>query len=317
MRNRGRKVEVDMAEGTIEGWMYGEVPTGLYIALDTDAKNIRFIREGQYTRVYYPREGVIARFVAQEPSNLVQAVDQLASQLAEPMAAALDRVDHNRVKRLGSAIQGTRAELQAIGSLRGQVPLPPSMDMTNVYESLVRARNTHVNVLDELERSGIAQILRQHQTAIKQVVSESTLPQVDAQVVSPSELQNLIQAAQGEPLPANTDFGRQLSNQPINVTIGSVAIGTVNIGTTTPPQENQEDVQSGFWRTVGGWGKVLLGSGLVVANMGAGVSVGLVMIATTLGLGTVPVAVALATSIYTGAKGTVDALTEMHEKDEK
>jgi hypothetical protein len=63
MHNRGRKVEVDVTGGTIAGWMYGEVPTGLYIALDTDAKEIRFIAEEQYTRVYYPRGGETARFL--------------------------------------------------------------------------------------------------------------------------------------------------------------------------------------------------------------------------------------------------------------
>ena len=111
MRNRGRKVEVDVTGGTIAGWMYGETPTGLYIALDIDAKDIRFIPEGLYTRVYYPQGGEMARFLTQDPPNLALAVDHLTSQLREPMTAALERIDYNHVKRLGTAIRDTSAAL--------------------------------------------------------------------------------------------------------------------------------------------------------------------------------------------------------------
>ncbi len=312
LKDFGTKVEVDLVNTnfetveTIEGWFLGETPRGLYLALDPDANVVRLLPRGTWGRIFYQRDVGKAPFVAPDYDQKVEAIETLARELEEPVGAALDRVDHNRIKRLAATIHDTKARLEEYRSEEYRYR-PINVSQLPPYEHFVTARNTHAEVLDEVRRSGLEGVLREHTTSLRQVISRDTLPQMDAQVVSPAELDEMIRLTRDRDLLSETDFGRQWVYQPVTINI--------QVGGTLPqpPAESMTSEQEpDHMRSVTGWIKVLSGSALVVTNIGAGIVAGIVFGLPTLGWGTVPIALGVAGSVHTGLTGAASAFQDIH-----
>ncbi len=70
-------------------------------------------------------------------------------------------------------------------------------------------------------------------------------------------------------------------------------------------------------RSVTGWMQVLSGGALAVTNLGAGVVAGIVVGLPTLGWGTVPIALGVANSTFTGLNAAADALRGIYTHPEQ
>ena len=300
----GTKVEVRLASGErVQGWMMGETSLGTYLALDPAARTIRFIPRAERGGVYYAREEAKANFVPADQESAEQAIRSLAERLRGPMGAALDRLDHNRIKRLGKEIHETSLvfenllyEAHSVPAGHWQLPAWP----------IVTAGNIHAQLLDELERSGMEAILAQNSTALRDVISRTTLPQIEAEVASDKEIDEAIQLAREQDYLTGTGFGRRWLNQLMIVNVLAIQ------APARPPSPESAQAGRGLVRTVLGWTRVLAGGAMTASNAGLGIFGGVIGTLPALGLTTVPVAVGVAGSIFSGLNMAAQALGDLY-----
>jgi hypothetical protein len=63
---------------------------------------------------------------------------------------------------------------------------------TPPYALLNTAQNTHTQVLDELQRPGLEDVVRQHAAPLRRVISRATLPQDEGAVLCDAESDAMI-----------------------------------------------------------------------------------------------------------------------------
>jgi|GEM_PF-6515316 len=297
LRDFGTKIRITLKTGEpVEGWFLGALPHGLYLAMDSSANIVRFFPDNTWVAIHYLREADKAPFVPPDHEQQVMVMEALAEALAEPVRAALGRVDHNRIKRLAIDLLNTRRTLEHLLPTKQLEPHP-------FYEPLVIARNTHMHLLDEVRSSGLEDLLRKYAMPLRQAISRETLPQIDAQVLSLAEIDEMIGLTREQDLLSDADFGRQWIDQPISILI-NIQIDSQREETSTPDHV----------RLATGWIKVLAGGTLAAANLGIGIFAGVVAGLPTLGWGMVPIGIAIAESVFTGLNAAADALRDMSKK---
>jgi hypothetical protein len=305
MRDFGTKVEIRLRWGeVVQGWLMGETSLGTYLALDPNARAVRFVPRIERGGVHYAREEAKANFALADREPTEQAIRSLAEQLDGPMGAALDRLDHNRIKRLGKEIYETSLifenllyEAHSMPADRWQLPAWP----------IVTARNIHAQLLDELDRSGVGAILAQNPAAIRDAISRTTLPQMQAEVASDKEINEAIQLARARDYLTGTDFGRRWLSRP-----ETNNILTVPAAAPPPSPESALTGRVGLVRAVLGWTRILAGGAMTASSAGLGIFGGAVGTFPTLGLTTVPVAVGVAGSIFSGLNMAAQALNSLY-----
>lgn len=297
----GVKTRLSLNTGeVIDGWHYGDTPLGYYIALDPEAKVIRFVATEYLSVASYDHNSPKAQFQPPEFERMMKSYHDLRSGLWTPMSTVLDRLDLNHVRRLAKRISHNRNRLvyDRRGRFRDEVSLPLVLDIREAYEEL----------LNEITDSGVQDILMERRGQIRDVISEFTLPQVDAQYIHPYELKQLIQLAKEKDNLSETNFGKtQLEKLSPDV----LAVPE------EPPDESKESRKENRERKVrrlrsaAAWIKISTGGGLAAANLTLGALAGVVSALPTLGLGTVAAVVGIATSTYTGLNAASDALKDM------
>jgi hypothetical protein len=310
-RDYGKKVRVEL-KGTgeaVEGWLLEETPRGLYLSLDPDGKVIRLVQQDTVRVIFDIRDVGKAPFVPPDHEENAKKIEDLAKKIDRPVRDALDRLDHNRTKRLAVTIRDTLDQLEGyrFEESKRDIPgteLPP-------YGLFVSARNTHAEVLDEVRRSGLEDVLRANASSLRQVISRDTLPQMDSEAVPLAEVDEMIKLTREQDLLSETDFGRQWVYQPITINIQVGVPPQPPTGPATPKHERDHI------RSVTGWMKVLSGGALAVTNLGAGVVAGIVVGLPTLGWGTVPIALGVANSTFTGLNAAADALRGIYTHPEQ
>src|SRR5450755_3147123 len=115
----GTRVTIDLdTDERVEGWLLGETPRGLYLSLDPDGTVVRMLSRDTWSGVIYQRDAGKARFVTPDHEQTVEMIKTHVQDIEEGVDAALERVDHNRTKRLAATIYDTRT-----GTLRPRAPV--------------------------------------------------------------------------------------------------------------------------------------------------------------------------------------------------
>ena len=300
MSTRSIKVIVSLSSGeAVEGWDYGETPLGYYVALDRAGTNIRFVPKGTYQSIGWHHEAERAIFpddVGIDEEDRDEQIQKFQQRLRRP----LELIDYNQVRRIASRLR----ELDSYyGSHFDHARLH---DITATYDA-------HIALFDQLENSGLEEVLDSGAELLRSQVSRHTLPAAEADVVYLDKIDSMIATAKEA-------TERQPRSELISVVTPAAIeryIYHFEMRKLAQPKEEGKTVSDNTWsRTLKiavATGKFALGGLFASANLGLGAFAGVVPALPTLTMGTVDTAVCVATSIFTGLETSLDALKDMAE----
>ncbi len=299
LREHGVAVTVSLKSGEeIHGWLYADNAMGVYVSLDRKGHTIRFIPAGDWDSVSYQHESERATF--RTSGELQETVDKLFDHLRAPMRHALDRVDHNQIKRIQARLIDARQQFAR--------PL-----RTNELALVLDTRSSYGYLLDELEASGLASIIIENETELRQVASLFTLPLLDVALASRSELDHLLtELRESKTTLAELDLGRKdLDRLQPEVLVSPPASSEHSEPEPVARARRSRRPGWGLIRGLTSWAQVALGGALAAGNVGIGTVVVVTTGLPTLGLTTAPAAIAIAASVYTGLNGAAKSLHDL------
>jgi hypothetical protein len=322
MENIGRRVRVNLSTGeTVEGWVYGQTILGDYIALDRAGTSIRFVPRGMSRDTLYSDEGNVL-FPHQVD---VEAYRALSREWREPLSLALDRIDQNRIKRLVRQDQQLASSLRFLKRFyeeRTDYQLPPFFRTEYLIDSVLETRDTHRELLDEISRAGLKDILLESHEQIRHVISHATLPQLDAAVVPRHELEEMIALVKEQDQLSETDLGARYNARLSTRSIVSAIERTEEVPESRETEESKQTEEEPTpeksksrkgrrLRIVAAWLKVAAGTGMAATNIALGAAAGIATAIPTLGMGTVGAAVGVIASAFTGLNSASDGLDKV------
>jgi hypothetical protein len=287
----GVRVTVDLHRGKpVEGWLVGETALGLYVALDPEGENVRFVPSGKYSHIAYDHDAPrAAEGFAQIAKERIDAFVETAG---KSLTRALDKLNYGRLRYLGNRF-------------RDADNMPESEHPNDDLLRYLPLRQDYIQLLDELSDAGVLEVIVEKGDEIRDLVSPATMPAIDAEVVHPMRLRGIMENARKTNLVSLTRGGRQYVEQ---ITSERVIAAIRQPAETVDRQKKRLPK---YLRLIGASGKIVVGSSLTVANVSLGVMAGVVGALPTLGLGTVAAAVGIATSTYTGLNSACDALKDL------
>jgi hypothetical protein len=304
MHDRGTRIRVGVASGDIiEGWLYGENLLGVFISLDEWGRDIRFIPQGERKSVAYDIESSKAEFAT------TVSHDDLGKKFYKQTELALQRVDYNRIYRLGRRSRRiedrVRSYQQDDHSLYGR-------ESESSWALALEMRSTYAELLDELLRSGLGDVLLEFGGPIREQASLDSLPIIDG-VVSSAAL-DLVRELRESDSVQETNLGRDILRQVTPEVIVKAAQSEAGSG-SLPTELQHTEAEHSVWakrlKRMAAVGKMALGGGFTASNIGLGVVAGVFAALPTLGLGTVAAAVGIMTSSYTGLNAAVEGVKDI------
>lgn len=307
MANPGDKAEVVLVGNErVEGWLYAKTWQGLYVALDSSAKNIRFIPSGSYHGVTHSRSSKepAPEFILKLQVPSEDQIKTLKDKIERPMAVVLSKLNYNRMKWL---LERFKTEHRAIRELQSRGTQSDELREVALAKLLILRRD-YADLIDEIEQVGLLDILTEHQRDIRAVLSKATLPDLDALLVSMEEIVTLITKVREVDHLRETNGGRKylldLSEERIIRSMRRLPDEKGN-----EPKEKNWTAQ--WVKVIAATGKMALGGSFAAANFGLGTIAGVASSLPTLGMGTVAATVAIAASGYTGLNAACDALKDL------
>lgn len=211
----------------------------------------------------------------------------------------LDHLDYRRLRRLG-------AQLRDIPGPRDDWDIPPSS-----LQGWVESYAATIESVQLSESSGLLRVLAEASDEIRQVLSIEALPALDAQIIDPKELEELIERAKAKDRFKDFDFEHFMASAPSKVEVARALVVQINVSTSWS-ERPKVDQPTGLRRLQVGAliGKAATGGALAVANLSLGVLGGLSVIP-GIALTNIPIAVGLVTSTYTGLAAAFDAVEKI------
>ena len=300
------RIRVRLANGrTISGWLYAEGPAGIHVSLDAADNSIRFFPEGSWSEVEYVVEG---RAGDVAPKGREAELDE---QWRASFAAALDKLDYNKVRALQKEFAAAHNVLRAAEPER-----PVAYD--HEVHAVLAARDAYAKLIKELDRSGLSPVLLDGSEALRRSAGPNTLPLIEESIATAAEVRELVNIARRENALAAQHLGRDLL----------VVVSEESLRKLLQPRERASKAKaparkSRFAkpiRVLSAMLKVAAGGSLACADLMLGSLVGVVAVLPTVTLATVPTVLAVASSTFTGINGACDgikAVAEVVESEEK
>ena len=284
----------------LSGWVYASNMQGFFLSLDQDGKDIRFIPIESLKDTDYDYKAERARFSIVDDSTK-NLINELNAAISVPMNHALDRVDHNRVKRI---VRDLRTDTATLTKLLTHAT---SKEIEHIESLVRRARDSHEVVLDEIFASGLADVLRERHGPIRAIASPNTLPQEDAAWGRETATQAVTDLHETDRL-SSTNLGRDLL-----AALPREAMRRPRNEADMPPDmlRNAASIKPDSVKAISAGLEIFSGAGLAATNLTLGVVSGLVGTLPTLGLGTVPTAVGVGVSVFTGLNWAAKGLREV------
>ena len=215
-------------------------------------------------------------------------------ELSESINRALDKLDYNRLRRLSLRAQTDTNALRhwreaAHREVFEEFPIDAALD----------GRASHAELLDEVNQSGIGEILHEKHELIRAHISRETLPLLDASITSRAEIDEMIALAQAINHLSESRLGLDWLHQ---------ITPAIMLRSAHPPESSPLAHRLHF---IAALIKLTGGSGLAAANLALGVLAGAGTALPTLGLGTVAATIGIVTSAYTGLNSAADGLKDL------
>jgi cob(I)alamin adenosyltransferase len=221
------------------------------------------------------------------------ALHDLQAKIENPIKATLRYIDYALLRKLLEQFAEEQQRLRVSGE--SSEAISAAADLLRAYRELIK----------ELERKKLLDILLENQTEIRENLSFDTLPALDGQVIPAETLSRLIAEARESRNFGESDGGRvylnRLSEEMIIAALKS----------NRPEEVKKPDRVGHFMRITAAIGKIAVGGSLAAANVGLGLFAGVVSALPTLGVGTVAAAIGVVTSAYTGLNAGCDGLKDL------
>jgi hypothetical protein len=223
----------------------------------------------------------------------------LERQYQKPMSRIVETLRKPHVQHLAAGLHEVALDTKR------QLASNPSLDANKAERVVREALEHYAAVADTLEDSGAQNLLRKRDSQLTSIASLETIPADDLKVVAKEELEDSLDVVHGVPSAQREHPDqrvlRMTPRQVVELVLEAAEVGSTKGG--RPP--------SGGWRH---WLlqslRLGIGGSLVVADLSLGLG-SLVGTLLSAGGGDVGIAIALASSIHTGAKTAIDALSSM------
>ncbi|SJM94626.1 hypothetical protein [Crenothrix polyspora] len=160
LTNRGVWVRINRYKGeTVEGWLIGEIPQGLLIALDKDLKDLRLVSE--YYSISYNHENKLSTLSIENATEVRDELQAISEAISVPMKNAISRTKfdklhqfcHHSAELSWQIRQGEHEAFQGIDSEpRGEL-------MGFLLAQVDRSTALHREVYETFEDCGLTAIL--------------------------------------------------------------------------------------------------------------------------------------------------------------
>jgi len=314
MNNIGRQIKVNLNDGSvIQGWDFGESPLGQYVALDRNAKDIRFLPSGTYVSCCYSYNDMApldSEIDASYTRTRVRLESDIPTDLSDAILRALDRTDFNEIRKLAQAFAKLQNRFHGSYNRLTMSNVEDGDIKHGVAETVIESKARYLQLLDDIDHSGLLSVLVEH----GEIIRKEPLPHEDWYYYRynyrPHDrliLESMYFEAQKDEVALEKSCGRHVL-QHIQV---DALIEALNNPTSKEPHKETESEWPKRLRVIAASGKIVIGGGFATTNLGAGFVAGIMTAIPTLGIGAIASALGVATSAYTGLNAACDGVKDL------
>jgi hypothetical protein len=314
--NRGKWVTISgKGERKISGWLMGEIPQGLLVALDEKLEDIRLVSTGCSYGIIYNNQKTHPVLYYENAKGLQTRLEELNSILSPQLERVFSRLKYDRLHSFSHKSSLIRHQLR-------RWEFEESMRWkNNPYESSLsdligylaaqtdQAIDLHREVYDTVEDSGLAEIMSEYGPKLAELPTELTLPADDLKFEERNVLTSALENSRKRPWSSENHRSILQQVEATRTTLLIKAIKSCRGNERT--DKLQSDNSTFLSRWLGPTTRILAGTGLVAANAALGITAGLTATLATIGATSVPIYVAIVTSIYTGSVQVAEGLEKI------
>lgn len=309
LKTRGAWTSIQDDDGhKVEGWLVGEVPEGVLLAMDEELHDIRLVRNVSLQMYDYQRALPGLRYENADALN--DQLRQTGKAVSAPMRRAIANIKFDRLHDFGH--RGSELRRAIVEWRNGPLPSDRS-DRAELMAYLAaqadRSTALHRNVYETLDSSGVTPILAEFGPQLAKLPPELTIPAYDLEFESRRDLAGSVEATRDLPWSPERHNGALNSAEATRDRL-MFATAEARSPERAGPVERPDD-STPFSRWFGPSLRVLAGTGLAAANAAVGVTAGLTGSVVTLGATAVPTYVAVITSMYTGLAQVAEGLEKI------
>jgi hypothetical protein len=311
LAERGAWVTVSgKATEPISGWLIGEIPQGLLLAIDENMNDVRLVRD--YTSISYSPERGLSKLQYGNSKEIEDQLNSADGALQGPMRKAISRLRFHELHQFGHRAAEVRRQIHRTDRDRfhdgyDHTPRDELVEYLNAQAD--RSTGLHRQVYEALDDSGLTEIVGEYGPTLARLPAELVIPAHDLEFESSEELKSTLERTRDDRW---TSSGHLRSLEIAEETRTRLLVeATREREKRGEDKSEKRDDSTLFSRWVGPSLRVLAGTGLTAANAALGVTAGLTATIVTIGATAVPAYVGLVTSIYTGLAQVSDGLEKM------
>jgi hypothetical protein len=301
---------------TIEGWLIGEIPQGILVALDEDLSDVRLVSAPDGYAMTYHRQKRLSKLSVEKAREVRAELRNTNRVISDPMRGAISRIKFDRLHQFGHRSAELNKQIHdAMDLLKDRVraSTPRSEFMRFMIAQADRSTALHREVYETLEESGLTAILEEFGPKLARLPPELTIPAYDLEFESRKELISSIESTREEHWSGKK---HRVSLEAAEETRTRLIIdATREHDHESATKSERSDDSNLFSRWIGPSLRVLVGTGLATANAAVGLTAGLTTTIVTIGATVVPTYVGVATSIYTGLAQVADGLEKIGRRN--
>jgi hypothetical protein len=231
--------------------------------------------------------------------NSAERLDFLLGPRLQSLGGILDQLDYRRLRRLGVQLRDIPAPDED-----WDFPCASLQGWTESYAATVET----IRITQE---SGLLSIMKDTSEEIRELLSTAMIPALDAQIVEPKNIDELIAYAKERDRFKDFDFERFSGSAPSREEIARVIVVPLNVSVTWGERPKVDKSVGAKRLQIGALiGKAAVGGALAVGNLSLGVLGGL-SILPAIQPTNVPIAVGIVGSAYTGLAAAFDAIEKI------
>jgi hypothetical protein len=308
---RGVWVTVNREVGEpVQGWLIGEIPQGILVALDEDLADVRVVSD--YASIGFDHDKQLSKLRVESAEEIEEQLKATNAAILGPMRKAASRLRFDELQRFCQR----SAELIEHLHFRPDVPhmrrhgQTPQDELAGFLTAQAdRSASLHREVYSMMEDSGLTEILDEHGPRLVRLPPELVIPAHDLVFESREDLISSLTSAR-EARWSGRRHRRSLEVAEETRTRLLVEASRERPGIRDHKPKRTDDATP-FSRWVGPSLRILAGTGLAAANVAIAVTAGLTATIVTIGATAVPVYVGVATSVYTGLVQVADGLEKI------
>ena len=309
---RGIWVTIGRDKGdVVKGWLLGEIPQGLLVALDENLADVRLVTE--YYSISYNHEKKLSKLHIDEAEQVQEELQSLSNEISEPMRNAVSKIKFDRLHQFGHRSAELRNQIYRVENQRERwnIGITPRDELIGfLLAQADQSTALHKDVYETFEDSGITSILDEFGPKLTHLPAELTLPAYDLEFSSREDLESTLKSAQEHHWTVKKH--RDSINTAEEIRMRLIVEGTKESKGRSKSKLEKPDDSTLFSRWFGPSLRIIAGTGLATANAAVGITAGLTITIATIGATAVPAYVGIATSIYTGLTQVADGLEKIN-----